>query len=217
MSEVETNAQREAAAAAVEDVYVSIPGARMEQLNTYDAVASRVRRALELRDNGVYDAQELPAAIESRATTMSEAQVALAATLTLDQWDALAAAGRAALDDTLAGDVTDLAAQTIGPNHQYPDGLLLFTGTMFAPIKDRNQAGQGFTHKVGDLVEVACAELGRLVNRVDYCDRITPWTFGAGALMRNLAQRGLLQDHAAATQAGTGRRDRSRPAGQRCA
>jgi putative nucleotidyltransferase with HDIG domain len=107
VSEVETNAQREAAAAAVEDVYVSIPGARMEQLNTYDAVASRVRRALELRDNGVYDAQELPAAIESRATTMSEAQVALAATLTLDQWDALAAAGRAALDDTLAGDVTD--------------------------------------------------------------------------------------------------------------
>ena len=56
----------------------------------------------------------------------------------------------------------------------------------------RDHAGQGFTHKVGDLVEIACPELGALVNRVNHCDRIVPWTFGAGALMRNLAQRSLL-------------------------
>ena len=92
----------------------------------------------------------------------------------------------------ISRDVTDLAAQTIGPNHQYPDGVLLFTGTMFAPIQDRDHPGQGFTHKVGDLVEIACPELGALVNRVNHCDQIAPWTFGTGALMRNLAQRGLL-------------------------
>jgi fumarylacetoacetate (FAA) hydrolase family protein len=92
----------------------------------------------------------------------------------------------------ISRDVTDLVAQTIGPNHQYPDGLMLFCGTMFAPIQDRHHEGQGFTHKVGDLVTIACPELGALVNRVAYCDRIAPWRFGAAALMRNLAARGLL-------------------------
>ena len=92
----------------------------------------------------------------------------------------------------ISRDVADLVGQTIGPNHQYPDGLMLFCGTMFAPIQDRDHAGQGFTHKVGDVVTIACPELGALVNRVAYCDRIAPWTFGAGALMRNLARRGLL-------------------------
>jgi fumarylacetoacetate (FAA) hydrolase family protein len=92
----------------------------------------------------------------------------------------------------ISRDVTDLAAQTLGPNHQYPDGVLLFTGTMFAPIEDRDHPGQGFTHKVGDLVEIACPELGALVNRVNHCDQIAPWTFGAGALIRNLARRNLL-------------------------
>ena len=92
----------------------------------------------------------------------------------------------------ISRDVTDLVAQTIGPNHQYPDGVLLFCGTMFAPIQDRDRAGEGFTHKVGDVVTIACPELGSLVNRVAYCDRIAPWTFGAHALMRNLAARGLL-------------------------
>ena len=69
---------------------------------------------------------------------------------------------------------------------------MLFCGTMFAPIQDRDQPGQGFTHKPGDLVLIACPELGTLVNRVEPCDRIAPWTFGTGALMRNLAARGLL-------------------------
>jgi fumarylacetoacetate (FAA) hydrolase family protein len=92
----------------------------------------------------------------------------------------------------ISRDVADLVGQTIGPNHQYPDGLMLFCGTMFAPIQDRDGAGQGFTHKVGDVVTIACPELGTLANRVALCDRIAPWTFGAGALMHNLARRGLL-------------------------
>jgi fumarylacetoacetate (FAA) hydrolase family protein len=69
---------------------------------------------------------------------------------------------------------------------------MLFAGTMFAPTQDRDQAGQGFTHKPGDLVTISCPELGALVNRVDHCDRIPPWTFGTGALMKNLSARGLL-------------------------
>jgi fumarylacetoacetate (FAA) hydrolase family protein len=92
----------------------------------------------------------------------------------------------------ISRDVADLVSQTIGPNHQYPDGLMLFCGTMFAPIQDREHAGQGFTHKLGDVVTIACPELGTLVNRIGYCDRIAPWTFGASALMRNLAARGLI-------------------------
>jgi len=92
----------------------------------------------------------------------------------------------------ISRDITDLVAQTMGANHQYPDGVLLFTGTLFAPIQDRDQPGQGFTHKLRDLVLISCPELGALVNRVSHCDKIAPWTFGASALMRNLAARGLI-------------------------
>jgi fumarylacetoacetate (FAA) hydrolase family protein len=92
----------------------------------------------------------------------------------------------------ISRDVTDLAAQTIGETHQYPDGFMLFCGTMFAPIRDRDAKGEGFTHKVGDIVTIATPQLGALVNRVKPCGDITPWTFGAGALMANLAERGLL-------------------------
>jgi fumarylacetoacetate (FAA) hydrolase family protein len=92
----------------------------------------------------------------------------------------------------ISRDVADLVAQTIGPNHQYPDGLMLFCGTMFAPIQDREHPGQGFTHKLGDVVTIACPELGTLVNRTQHCDRIAPWTFGATALMRNLSARKLI-------------------------
>ncbi|MHA1566244.1 MAG: fumarylacetoacetate hydrolase family protein [Alphaproteobacteria bacterium] len=86
----------------------------------------------------------------------------------------------------------DLVAQTIGAHHQYPDGLMLFLGTMFAPTKDRGEPGLGFTHKVGDVVTIATPTLGRLRNRVDLSTKIAPWQFGTGALMRNLAARGLL-------------------------
>jgi fumarylacetoacetate (FAA) hydrolase family protein len=92
----------------------------------------------------------------------------------------------------ISRDPLDLVAQTIGANHQYPDGFMLFLGTMFAPTQDRHGPGQGFTHVPGDVVSVSTPRLGLLANRVDHCDRIAPWTFGVGALMRNLARRGLL-------------------------
>ncbi|MCI4665312.1 MAG: fumarylacetoacetate hydrolase family protein [Neomegalonema sp.] len=86
----------------------------------------------------------------------------------------------------------DLMAQTIGAHHQYPDGLLLFLGTMFAPTQDRHGEGQGFTHEVGDVVTISAPELGQLVNRVDRTDAISPWTYGVRSLIRDLARRGLL-------------------------
>ena len=92
----------------------------------------------------------------------------------------------------ISRDPLDLVTHAIGPNHQYPDGLVLFLGTMFAPTKDRFAPGQGFTHAVGDIVTIATPKLGALVNRVNHSDKIRPWTFGAGALMQNLARRGLL-------------------------
>lgn len=92
----------------------------------------------------------------------------------------------------ISRDPLDLVGQAIGANHQYPDGLMLFLGTMFAPTQDRLGPGQGFTHVVGDIVTVATPALGALVNRVHRSDRIPPWTFGTGALLKNLSERGLL-------------------------
>ncbi len=92
----------------------------------------------------------------------------------------------------ISRDPTDLVEQMVGPHHQYPDGAVLFLGTMFAPIEDRDAPGQGFTHKVGDIVTIAAPKLGALVNRMRTSDQCEPWTFGTGALMRNLAQRGML-------------------------
>ena len=88
----------------------------------------------------------------------------------------------------ISRDPTDLVEQTIGAVHQYPDGFVLFLGTMFAPTKDRDAAGQGFTHRAGDLVTVASPKLGRLINRMRTSDACEPWTFGIGALMRHLAR-----------------------------
>ncbi|MBT9371622.1 fumarylacetoacetate hydrolase family protein [Rhizobium sp. CSW-27] len=87
---------------------------------------------------------------------------------------------------------SDLARQLLNRNHQYPDGAMLFLGTMFAPVKDRRGPGQGFTHELGDRVEIATPTLGRLINWVDRSDACPEWQFGTGALIRNLARRGLL-------------------------
>jgi fumarylacetoacetate (FAA) hydrolase family protein len=92
----------------------------------------------------------------------------------------------------ISRDPLDLVAQACGANHQYPDGFVLFLGTMFAPTQDRHGPGQGFTHSVGDIVTVRTPLLGTLANRVNTSDRIPPWTYGVGALMRDLARRGLL-------------------------
>ena len=77
-------------------------------------------------------------------------------------------------------------------NHQFPDGAVLFLGTLFAPVDDRDAPGKGFTHKLGDIVTIAAPRLGRLVNRIRHTDQCEPWTFGVGALMRNLARRGVI-------------------------
>ena len=92
----------------------------------------------------------------------------------------------------ISRDPADLVAQMVNAHHRYPDGAVLFLGTMFAPVEDRDTKGQGFTHKTGDTVTIAAPKLGALVNRVMPTDQCEPWTFGAAALMRNLASRGLL-------------------------
>ncbi len=99
--------------------------------------------------------------------------------------------GRSSMAE-ISRDPADLVAQTRGRHHQYPDGFLLYLGTMFAPVQDRDAPGQGFTHHLGDRVTVATPELGALVNTVRLATEAPEWTFGTGALMRNLAGRGLL-------------------------
>ena len=89
----------------------------------------------------------------------------------------------------ISRDPLDLVAQTHGAHHQYPDGFMLFLGTMFSPILDRDGEGQGFTHHIGDTVTIATPALGALVNRVDRSDKLPPWTFGIRQLYRHLAQR----------------------------
>jgi fumarylacetoacetate (FAA) hydrolase family protein len=92
----------------------------------------------------------------------------------------------------ISRDPADLAAQMIGPHHQYPDGAMLFLGTLFAPVQDRDTPGGGFTHKIGDLVTITSPKLGTLTNRMQRTDHCAPWTFGVSHLMRNLAKRGVL-------------------------
>ncbi|RCW25861.1 fumarylacetoacetate (FAA) hydrolase family protein [Ciceribacter lividus] len=86
----------------------------------------------------------------------------------------------------------NLVSQMLNRSHQYPDGAVLFLGTMFAPVKDRHAPGLGFTHEIGDRVEISTPKLGRLVNWVERSDACPEWTFGTTALIRNLAARGLL-------------------------
>ena len=105
--------------------------------------------------------------------------------------DGFAFTGRSSMSQ-ISRDPLEIVGHTIGPNHQYPDGLVLFLGTMFAPTLDRFAPGKGFTHVVGDVVTVTTPRLGALVNRVNHTDKIAPWTFGSVALMKNLASRGLL-------------------------
>ncbi|CAN7281367.1 fumarylacetoacetate hydrolase family protein [Pararhizobium sp. LjRoot255] len=92
----------------------------------------------------------------------------------------------------ISRDPLDLVSQTIGRHHQYPDGFMLFMGTLFAPVEDRDAPGQGFTHKLGDVVTITNPHLGSLTNTVRLSTECPPWTFGPSALMRNFAARGLL-------------------------
>ena len=92
----------------------------------------------------------------------------------------------------ISRDPADLAAQMIGPHHQYPDGAALYLGTMFAPVKDRGEAGKGFTHDVGDIVTISSEKLGALVNRVRLSPDCAPWNYGASHLLRDLAKAKLI-------------------------
>jgi fumarylacetoacetate (FAA) hydrolase family protein len=92
----------------------------------------------------------------------------------------------------MSRDPEALVRQLIGRHHHYPDGAILMLGTMFAPIQDRDRPGEGFTHKLGDIVRISAPALGTLVNRVRHAEDCEPWYFGVRALMGNLAKRGLL-------------------------
>lgn len=92
----------------------------------------------------------------------------------------------------ISRDPLELVAQTLNGEHQYPDGFMLFLGTLFAPTQDREAPGSGFTHKQGDEVSIGSALLGSLRNTVTYSHEAAPWTYGLRAVMHNLAARGLL-------------------------
>lgn len=112
-------------------------------------------------------------------------------TMKVEGEDGFVLDGRSSLSE-ISRDPADLVAQTRGRHHQYPDGFMLYLGTMFAPVEDRDAKGQGFTHHLGDIVTIATPELGALVNTVRLSTEAPEWTFGMAALMRNLAARGLI-------------------------
>jgi len=111
--------------------------------------------------------------------------------LTVTGTDGFVLTGKSSMS-RISRDPTDLVRQTFGAHHQYPDGFMLFLGTLFAPTQDRDTPNQGFTHKVGDVVEISSGKLGALVNTVRLSTECPPWTFGISALMANLARRKLL-------------------------
>lgn len=92
----------------------------------------------------------------------------------------------------ISRDPPDLVSAMIGRHHQYPDGFVLYLGTMFAPVEDRDVPGEGFTHKLGDKVSISTPTLGTLINTVRFSTECPPWTFGTADLMRNLARRNLI-------------------------
>jgi fumarylacetoacetate (FAA) hydrolase family protein len=107
-------------------------------------------------------------------------------TLTVSGEDGFVLKGTSTMRE-ISRDPLDLVAQTTAM-HQYPDGFVLFCGTLFAPTQDRGAPGSGFTHKVGDIVRIRSARLGELVNRVEHSEKLAPWTFGVRALMRHVAR-----------------------------
>ncbi len=112
-------------------------------------------------------------------------------TLRVDGSDGFVMDGSSSMKE-ISRDPQELVAQTVGANHQYPDGFVLFLGTLFAPTQDRGVAGQGFTHKLGDVVTISAPGFGRLVNTVRLAAECPHWQFGVGQLMRNLAARSLI-------------------------
>jgi len=108
-------------------------------------------------------------------------------TLTVNGADGFVLEGRSTMRE-ISRDPLDLVAQTTAM-HQYPDGFVLFCGTLFAPTQDRGAPGSGFTHQVGDIVRIRSERLGELINRVELSERLAPWTYGVRELMRHVSQR----------------------------
>lgn len=92
----------------------------------------------------------------------------------------------------ISRDPLDLVDQCLSEHH-YPDGFVLFCGTLFAPTQDRDTPGAGFTHKTGDVVTIRSARLGTLRNTVTTSRDAPAWTMGFAAFARNLAGRGLIE------------------------
>lgn len=112
-------------------------------------------------------------------------------TMTVTGTDGYVLEGQSRMSE-ISRDPTDLVAQTINENHQYPDGFMLYLGTLFAPTDDRDVPGEGFTHKIGDRVDITATGLGTLTNTVRKSHDCAPWSFGPSALMRNLSARKLV-------------------------
>lgn len=91
----------------------------------------------------------------------------------------------------ISRDPLELVRQTLSEHH-FPDGFVLFCGTLFAPTQDRDTPGAGFTHKLGDRVTIGSRKLGRLVNTVTTSRDAPSWEVGIAAFVRNLAARGLI-------------------------
>lgn len=111
--------------------------------------------------------------------------------LTIEGEDGFVLNGRSLMSE-ISRDPEELVRQALSEHH-YPDGFALFLGTLFAPTDDRDEAGRGFTHKIGDVVRISAPRLGALANRVTTSKDARPWEFGVRALMQNLASRGLLE------------------------
>ncbi|MGI4952801.1 MAG: fumarylacetoacetate hydrolase family protein [Janthinobacterium lividum] len=112
---------------------------------------------------------------------------AMEVSLLVEGEDGFTLEGRSSLR-LISRDPADLAAQMLNAHHQYPDGAVLFLGTMFAPVQDRGTPGEGFTHKPGDVVTIATPKLGRLVNTMRSSDACPPWTYGVRDLIRHLVR-----------------------------
>ena len=119
--------------------------------------------------------------------TISKADIAL----TVTGEDGFVMEGKSSMSQ-ISRSPQSLVEATIGRHHQYPDGLVLYLGTMFAPVQDRGGAGKGFTHKLGDVVSISTPSLGTLSNRVQLSTECPPWTYGTSHLLRDLAKAGLL-------------------------
>jgi fumarylacetoacetate (FAA) hydrolase family protein len=92
----------------------------------------------------------------------------------------------------ISRDVVALAEYTVGNAHQYPDGIVLYTGTLFSPTHDRGGAGMGFTHHLRDVVRISSPKLGTLVNRVNHSEKTQRWEYGLRSFIANLRDRGVI-------------------------